>query len=251
LALQVLFIGTAGSGKSSLTASFSDWASHEMGLRVGCINLDPGCVHLPYKPDFDVRELFTVASIMEAERLGPNGAMIRAAEYIEERSEEIVERLSKVEADLILIDTPSQMEIFVFRQAGPKVAEAMARSGRTVAVYILDPALAETATGLVVAATLQAATQLRLGTPTVLVLNKADLSAGRKLDRLLTDFSFLERSILREQLGASKGLALGFLRAIREVGGASRIVKVSAKTGEGMESLYDLIHEAFCVCGEL
>ena len=61
----ILFIvGTAGSGKSLLTASFSNW------LKIGkqkviTLNLDPGAVFLPYSPDIDIRDDITVDEIME------------------------------------------------------------------------------------------------------------------------------------------------------------------------------------------
>jgi len=221
-----------------------------MEVKVGCINLDPGCTYLPFSPEFDVREMFTVMEIMEEEKLGPNGAMIKAMELMEERVEELAARIAEVKADILLIDTPGQMEVFVFRAAGPRVAEALKRSGRPVAVYVLDLSLAVNATGLAVAASLMVATQLRLGMPTVTVLNKADQVRGRRVDRLLTDFNGLEQAIVCERLGAMTDLALNLLSAYKTYAKTSGIVKVSAKTSYGMERLYDLCHEAFCECGE-
>ena len=248
--MQVLFIGPAGSGKSLLTATFSHWLTKHIGVKVGCVNLDPGCTYLPYNPDLDVREMFTVTGIMEREKLGPNGAMIKAMEMMEERVEELEASIAEVKADILLVDTPGQMEVFVFRAAGPRVAEVFKRSGRPVAVYVLDPSLAVNATGLAVAASLMVATQLRLRMPTVTVLNKADQVRGRRVDRLLTDLNGLENAIVGERLGAMTDLALNLVSALRTLARTSGIVKVSAKTGYGMERLYDLCHEAFCECGE-
>jgi len=41
------------------------------------------------------------------------------------------------------------------------------------------------------------------------------------------------------------------LSFIRELSKAMRLVKVSAKTGEGMPELYNLINDALCECGDL
>jgi GTPase SAR1 family protein len=253
--LYVLFVGTAGSGKSSLTASFAEWMKKAMGAKVGCVNLDPGCTYIPFKPDFDIRNLFTVSEIMESEGLGPNGAMIRAAEIMEERLEEILKALSSLGAEHVLIDTPGQMEMFVFRDAAPRIVEALVGIGRPVAVYVLDASLARRATDLIVACTLMEATQLRLGIPTISVLNKVDMlseASIRRIEALISDPKAMERAIIEERLGAMTDLALGLWGIHGSASKASSLIlPVSAKTGYGIEALYDLCHEAFCACGEL
>ncbi|MEM1589609.1 MAG: ATP/GTP-binding protein [Candidatus Bathyarchaeia archaeon] len=75
--MDVVILGPAGSGKSLLTASFGKHLQKE-GYTVKFVNLDPGCTLLPYKCDYDVRSMFTVEEIMRSERLGLNGAMLRA-----------------------------------------------------------------------------------------------------------------------------------------------------------------------------
>ncbi len=77
--LIVFIIGTAGSGKSLLTASLNEW------LKVGkqktaTVNLDPGVLTLPYVPDIDVRNYINVNELMEKYGLGPNGALLMAAD---------------------------------------------------------------------------------------------------------------------------------------------------------------------------
>jgi pantothenate kinase-related protein Tda10 len=49
----VFVIGTAGSGKSFLAASFSDWLKLAK-QNVVTVNLDPGVLTLPYKPDINI-----------------------------------------------------------------------------------------------------------------------------------------------------------------------------------------------------
>ncbi|MBS7608967.1 ATP/GTP-binding protein [Candidatus Bathyarchaeota archaeon] len=253
--MYVLFVGMAGSGKSSLTASFAEWMMEAMGATVGCVNLDPGCTYVPFKPDFDIRKLFTIGEIMESERLGPNGAMIRAAELMEKHLEEILNALSSLKAEHVLLDTPGQMEMFVFREAAPRIVEALGSIGRPIVVYVLDASLARRATDLIVASTLMVATQLRLGIPTITVLNKVDMLsevALKKIETLISNPKAMEKAIIEEGLGAMTDLALGLWGIHGKVWKASSLIlPVSAKTGYGMEALYDLCHEAFCVCGEL
>lgn len=221
-----------------------------LGIKVAYINLDPGCLSTPYNPNFDVRDLFTVEELMRREGLGPNGAMIRGAEIMEKEANSIANEVDKINADVKLVDTPGQMEIFVFRPTGPKIVGALKRKGVTVAVYIVDPVLAETATGLAVSLSLFIATQLRMGVPTIPVLNKSDVHAPKDLDKLLTDTKYL-RSQVKLEGGVLADLASQYLDAMDSMRKAIRLVKVSAKTNDAMDALYDLIVETRCVCGDL
>ncbi|MEM3522731.1 MAG: ATP/GTP-binding protein, partial [Candidatus Bathyarchaeia archaeon] len=212
--LHVMLIGPAGSGKSTLTTSFGKWLEKNMNLKVAYINLDPGCDFIPFKPDFDIREFFTVTKIMKDEMLGPNGAMIKAAELMEKNVKEIVERIAIIKADIKLIDTPGQMEIFVFRPSGPKIAEALCKKGPTLAIYIIDPHLAKTATGLAIATSLFIATQLRLEIPTIAIINKSDTLSKKTMEKYFTDPEYLRKAIIEEKPGALTDLALQYVNAM-------------------------------------
>ena len=59
----IFFIGTAGSGKSTLTSNFHDWIKLR-GIDSIIVNLDPGAENLPYKPDVDIRDWIKLSEIM-------------------------------------------------------------------------------------------------------------------------------------------------------------------------------------------
>jgi translation initiation factor IF-2 len=84
----------------------------------------------------------------------------------------------------------------------------------------------------------------------VSVLNKAD-QASPAADELLTNLDKLKLEVVEEKPGAMADLALRYVEAVRDLSKASRLVKVSAKTGFGLEALYDLVRESLCVCGDL
>jgi len=88
-AVFVVFVGPAGSGKSTLVASYSSWARKNLLLRVAPVNLDPGAEEVKYKPVFDIRNYSTLRDIMEKYGLGPNGAFIKASELIAEKLDEV------------------------------------------------------------------------------------------------------------------------------------------------------------------
>ena len=54
--MDALFItGTAGSGKSLLSARLLQWYKENPSFPVS-LNLDPGAINLPYEPDVDIRD---------------------------------------------------------------------------------------------------------------------------------------------------------------------------------------------------
>jgi hypothetical protein len=52
--MNILILGSAGAGKTLLTGRFGSYLKEE-GYKIRLVNLDPGVVTLPYKPDFDIR----------------------------------------------------------------------------------------------------------------------------------------------------------------------------------------------------
>ncbi len=122
----VFMIGTAGSGKSLFTAAFSEWLKMSK-QDVATVNLDPGVLKLPYSPDVDVRNYVDAGNIMEKYGLGPNGAAIMAADLIADEIENLTRDIEEAHADIVLVDTPGQMELFAFRASGPYIVNELTK----------------------------------------------------------------------------------------------------------------------------
>ena len=129
-------IGTAGSGKSLFTAAFSEWLKMSK-QDVAIVNLDPGALKLPYSPDVDVRNYVNVGDIMEKYALGPNGAVIMAADLIADEVENLTRDIEEVNADFVLVDTPGQMELFAFRASGPYIVNELTKEPKAL-IYLFD-----------------------------------------------------------------------------------------------------------------
>lgn len=242
----IIFIGTAGCGKTTLVKSFGEWLE-DLGLQVSYINLDPGVEQLPYEAAFDVRNLVRIDDLMRKLGLGPNGAMVVASQLMEERLDDIVKSVIMKSSDYVLIDTPGQMELFVFRGLGPSLSRAVKNVGRSLAVHIVDAETMHNAGEYLVIKLLSLIIELRLDVPTVTVINKGDLVDSSKLAIRADDIK-KELSLKRDLLS---DLALELIDLVFKYERASRLVVISALKRMGLDRLHDLILEAFCVCGDL
>jgi GTPase SAR1 family protein len=227
-------IGTAGSGKSLFTAAFSEWLKMSK-QDVAVVNLDPGTLKLPYSPDVDIRNYVDIGNLMEKYGLGPNGALIMAADLIADEIENISKDIEDANADIVLVDTPGQMELFAFRASGPYIVNALTREPKAM-VYLFDAVFSINPFNYVSNMFLSAAVYNRFFQPQVHLLSKCDLLPKKEVERI-TDWSAnprtLENSI--EQLEGTKRLfSRNIMHAISQLGLKFLLIPVSAKTNEGL-----------------
>jgi len=235
----ILFIiGTAGSGKSLLTASFANW------LKIGkqnviTVNLDPGALTLPYTPEVDVRNYVSVGELMERHGLGPNGALVMAADLIAEETQSLEEEIGDFNPDLVLVDTPGQMELFAFRASGPYIASELTKEPKAI-VYLFDSVFSASPLNYVSNLFLSAAVYNRFFVSQVHVLTKCDLLPPRDVDRIVNwsaNPETLETAIEEKLNGTRRLLSRDMMHAIYRLGLRFLLIPVSAKTNEGLINL--------------
>ncbi|MEM4101325.1 MAG: ATP/GTP-binding protein, partial [Desulfurococcaceae archaeon] len=180
----IIVLGTAGSGKSSLTSVLYTYlTSHQ--LDAAMVNLDPAVEDLPYKPDVDVRDYVDARDIMRKTGLGPNGALLASVDMLLLNIEDIKEEVWSLRSNYIVIDTPGQMEIFAFRPTGPMVLRALVGDAKAVTLFLVDSTFASSPLNLLSALLLSASTYARIGYPQINVLTKIDLLEPGQLEKTL------------------------------------------------------------------
>ena len=248
----VLIIGLAGSGKTTLAKAYSRWLKKN-GYSVKVVNLDPGAKSLPYTPDLDVRRYFTIEELMLKHGLGPNGAFLKASEMLLEHSSTLLERISEFEAssDYVIVDTPGQMEMFVYRRSGSYFVSKLKALGSTLGVFIIDGEHANSPVDLAVSWTTSLLVQLKLDIPMVPVVNKRDLVSDIELVKSFVREPRSLIKVLLEEEGLLTDIAVRLVDLIEEYSQAIRPVLLSATKEEGLEELHSIAHEIFCTCGDL
>ena len=242
----VFFVGTAGAGKSLLTAAFSEWlkgAKQDVAL----VNLDPGVVTLPYTPDLDARDYVNLTNLMTEYNLGPNGALIMAADLIAEETETLSREIEDIDADLVLVDTPGQMELFAFRASGQYIAEELTKEPKAL-VYLFDSVFSLNPLNYVANMFLSAAVYNRFLVPQAHVLSKCDLLQEEKV-QVIVDWSanpkMLEEAIDKKLEGTKRLLSHDVLRTMNRLGLGFSLIPISAKTNNGMTNLNTALERMF------
>ncbi len=242
----VYFIGTAGSGKSTLTHNFKRWMELR-SLDAIAVNLDPGAENLPYEPDVDIRDWISLKEVMDTYGLGPNGAQIACADMLALNTSDIKKSIESFKTDYVLMDTPGQLELFVFREAGKYIVEFL-NPQRSIIVYLLDYALAKTASGFVSQLLLSISTNFRLSTPQVNILSKADMLSDQELElveRWSQDSEELYHTILGEKASVHREMSEGILHLIESFQGQTRLFPTGKEDFFGIEDLYTALQLQF------
>ena len=164
----------------------------------------------------------------------------------------------------ILLDTPGQIEVFVWSASGQILLSSLASSFPTVIAYIIDtPRTTSTSTfmsNMLYACSILYKTRL----PMILVFNKTDVQDAEFAKEWMTDFEAFQRALKREE---ETGMAGGGTNAGGQggppVGGSGymgsllnsmslmleefyshlSVVGVSAMTGQGIDDFFVAVNE--------
>ena len=237
---SIFLTGTAGCGKSSLCSALLPWYE-EKNATVASVNLDPGVEQLPYEPDVDIRDLIDISTVMQNYQLGPNGALIMAADLVATRLNDVQESLDSINPDYAIIDTPGQIELFAYRSSGPYIVNNLEAEAKTV-LFLFDSTLVSTPSNFVSIALLGASLQMRLKVPQVSVLSRKDL-LGPNLKKVLSWSSNVRKleDALMEESRFTYELDTFVLRDLARMGVGYELYPVSATTREGLIELSAMI----------
>lgn len=234
---SIFVTGTAGAGKSLLASRLLQWYSDSGSYPVS-LNLDPGSERLPYEPDVDVRDYVDMKAIMEDYNLGPNGSLVIASDLISTHLEEIQNEVNELNPDVVVIDTPGQIELFAFRPSGPYFVGNFLADGK-VNIFVFDGTLVSSAVNYVAISLLASSVMLRLKTSQVNVLSKSDLILD-KLQQILdwsSSTKVLENSLSQEKEAEHSLLSIEVLRALTMGDFLQDLIAVSGLTMSGIINL--------------
>jgi len=236
--MDITFVtGTAGSGKSLLTGALKNWFVNR-GEDAIAVNLDPGVLDLPYDPDVDIRDRIQLQSIMEDYGLGPNGALIFAADLVATKLPELQDEIDSFKAENVIVDTPGQTELFAYRESGEYIVTET-RADSKLLLFLVDPLLANTPANFLSLALLSASVGLRLSIPKITVLTKRDIAKDgvKRITEWSRDTKVFEDALSSTKNGEQYSLYSELFRSVRRLSFGADLYPVSSTTQEGMIAL--------------
>ncbi len=234
----IYVLGTAGSGKSTLVATFSEFLESYDKFVVQ-VNLDPGAEVLNYEPIVDIRDHIRLVDVMQKYKLGPNAALIVATDLIVNYLPEVKKIISEEEPDYVIVDTPGQLELFAFREVGPAVVSSFSTKD-TLMFFLIDSFLAQKSFSFASLLLLFASIQARFLLPNLLILSKVDLLSTSTLEKILSwseELSNLQEDLIKEKNVTHREIALNLLPLLSNLSIPS-LLPVSSLTKAGFMELY-------------
>ncbi len=244
--INLYFIGSAGSGKSTLTGAFAGWMQHQRYNAI-TVNLDPGIENAPYTPDVDIRDWIELGDIMEDYGVGPNGAQIIAADMLAMNIDEMKEEIESYDAEYVIIDTPGQMELFILRQSGKFLIDSLG-ADKSIISFLYDPVISKTPSGFITLMLQAASVQVRFNVPFISTLTKSDILTDDERKKILgwsRDLIELDEAIHNEIPTMRTQLSIEFLSVLRSFGAGQILFPVSSMYGSGMEDIYNAAQQIY------
>ena len=236
------------------------------------VNLDPAVRNVPYESNIDIRDSLNYKQVMREYNLGPNGGILTSLNIFATKIDQIMNILEKRTTPKpetpdtrpiknIIVDTPGQIEVFVWSASGSILLDSLASSFPTVIAYMIDtPRTSSTSTfmsNMLYACSILYKTKL----PMILVFNKTDVKDAGFVKEWMTDFDAFQAALQQEQESGSFGGVEGGGGAF---GGGSgymgsllnsmslmleefyrhlSVVGVSSMTGQGINEFFDAVAE--------
>ena len=235
------------------------------------INLDPAVRNVPFESNIDIRDSLNYKEVMREYNLGPNGGIVTSLNIFATKIDQIINILEKRTAPEpenpkakpiknIIVDTPGQIEVFMWSASGSILLESLASSFPTVVAYIIDtPRTSSTSTfmsNMLYACSILYKTKL----PMILVFNKTDVKDADFAKEWMTDFEAFQAALKQEEDSGSFGgveggggfgggsgymgsllnsMSLMFEEFYRHLS----VVGVSSMTGKGVDDFFNAVGE--------
>jgi GTPase SAR1 family protein len=148
--------------------------------------------------------------------------------------------------DVVLIDTPGQMEIFAFRTTGPLVASSLGYGNvQKVVTFLFDPIICRQPNGFISTMLLSASVQFRfVNIPQINLLSKIDKIQQETVERILQwseNYDILDSATTKSERGLIREMSSMLARMFEQLGSIPQLIGVSSLKGDGIDEYWGAI----------
>lgn len=238
---SIICIGMAGSGKTTFVQRLNAHL-HANQTKPYLINLDPAVYKVPYGCNIDIRDSIKYKKVMEQYNLGPNGAIVTSLNLFSTKIDQVL-KLIENKADKfshVVVDTPGQIECFVWSASGAIITEAFATQGPTVIAYVMDTPRCSSPTTFMSNMLYACSILYKTKLPMVLVFNKTDVQDAQFAEDWMKDFESFQDA-LKGTEGYMQSLVNSMSLMLEEFYSVLDMVKVSSYTGQGFDEFLKVV----------
>lgn len=241
----VICIGMAGSGKTTFMQRLNSHL-HAKKTPPYVINLDPAVLKVPFGTNIDIRDSVKYKKVMEEYNLGPNGAIVTSLNLFSTKIDQVIKLVEKRSSsvDNVIIDTPGQIECFIWSASGAIITEAFASQFPTIIAYVIDTPRNTSPTTFMSNMLYACSILYKTKLPMIVVFNKTDAQSADFAKDWMQDFESFQAALKQDQeLNGENGESSGYMSSLvssmslmlDEFYSQLDVVGVSAYTGDGFD----------------
>lgn len=248
----IICIGMAGAGKTTFVQRLNSHLSSK-DQKPYVINFDPAVLKLPYEPNIDIRDSINYKRVMEKYNLGPNGAIVTSLNLFSTKVDQVINLVEKKSENLknIVIDTPGQIECFVWSASGTILTEAFASAFPTVIAYVMDTPRTVAPTTFMSNMLYACSILYKTKLPMIIVFNKTDVQDAEFAKEWMRDFESFQTALMEERDNGNDGSSSGYMNSLvnslsltlEEFYSQLDVASCSAYTGAGFDEFMTLVEK--------
>jgi GTPase SAR1 family protein len=277
--VAIVCVGMAGSGKTTFMQRINSYlhTQHTESPKTTAppyvINLDPAVRSVPFDSNIDIRDSVNYKEVMKQYNLGPNGGILTSLNLFSTKIDQVMSILEKrclpqpieekkepaqaaaptpaaPSTSHIIVDTPGQIEVFVWSASGSILLSSLASSFPTVIAYVIDTPRTTENTSTFMSNMLYAISILyKTKLPMILVFNKTDVKQPTEAIDWMRDFESFQAAVRaeeeeeREGSGYMGSLLNSMSLVLEEFYNQLSVVGVSSMTGDGVDDFFDAVED--------
>ncbi|ODQ81839.1 hypothetical protein BABINDRAFT_6482 [Babjeviella inositovora NRRL Y-12698] len=246
----VICIGMAGSGKTTFMQRLNSHL-HAKKEPPYVINLDPAVLKVPYGANIDIRDSIKYKKVMEEYNLGPNGAIVTSLNLFATKIDQVILLVEKRSESFlnVIVDTPGQIECFIWSASGAIITEAFASTFPTIIAYIVDTPRSSSPTTFISNMLYACSILYKTKLPMIIVFNKTDVQSADFAKEWMSDFEVFQEALRHDAEVNDDGTSSGYMNSLvnsmslmlEEFYSQLDVVGVSAYTGDGFDEFLDAV----------
>lgn len=270
--VAIVCVGMAGSGKTTFMQRINSYlhTQHTESPKTTAppyvVNLDPAVRSVPFDSNIDIRDSVNYKEVMKQYNLGPNGGILTSLNLFSTKIDQVMSILEKrclpqpseekkaapaaPTTSHIIVDTPGQIEVFVWSASGSILLSSLASSFPTVIAYVIDTPRTTENTSTFMSNMLYAISILyKTKLPMILVFNKTDVKQPTEAIDWMRDFEAFQAAVRQEEEEEREGsgymgsLLNSMSLVLEEFYNQLSVVGVSSMTGDGVEDFFDAVED--------